>query len=53
MDNHIGAIWYFIHDYNAQQLQSIKLPSLLPNHHPKLMADSLKKYLSLLVSLYD
>ncbi|TRT70559.1 MAG: IS1 family transposase, partial [Microcystis sp. M_QC_C_20170808_M3Col] len=18
MDNHIGAIWYFIHDYNAQ-----------------------------------
>lgn len=23
LDNHIGAIWYFIHDYNARRLQCL------------------------------
>lgn len=27
LDNHIGAIWYFIHDYNARQLQRLTTTS--------------------------
>jgi hypothetical protein len=27
MENHVGAVWYFIHDYNAQQSKG------LSHHH--------------------
>jgi hypothetical protein len=23
MENHVGAVWYFIHDYNAQQSKGL------------------------------
>ena len=25
MENHVGAVWYFIHDYNAQQSKGLSL----------------------------
>lgn len=27
LDNHIGAIWYFIHDYNARRVQQLATTS--------------------------
>jgi hypothetical protein len=33
LNNHVGAIWYFIHDYNLQ-IAMRWTESLLPNHYP-------------------
>jgi hypothetical protein len=30
MENHVGAVWYFIHDYNAQQSKGLsRYPAIL------------------------
>ena len=35
LENHIGAIWYFIHDYNSR-IATVWAFSLLSDHYPKM-----------------
>jgi hypothetical protein len=46
MENHVGAVWYFIHDYNAQQSKG------LSRHHYYRITTNLSKRTPVLVGLY-
>jgi hypothetical protein len=48
MDNHIGAIWYFIHDYNAH-LERVGGSPLLADHYQISMPDLVSAVINLLL----